>query len=70
MSSNSTYRYLESVKNLYTLADTDDTSRKSTMRERRVIRTRSELVFIISRLTCILNSSDIIFVQIFLPSFV
>ena len=61
MSSNSTYRYLESVKNLYTLADTDDTSR-STMRERRVIRTRSELVFIISRLTCILNSSDIIFV--------
>lgn len=62
MSSNSTYRYLESVKNLYTLADTDDTSRKSTMRERRVIRTRSELVFIISRLTCILNSSDIIFV--------
>ena len=62
MSSNSIYRYLESVKNLYTLADTDDTSRKSTMRERRVIRTRSELVFIISRLTCILNSSDIIFV--------
>ena len=63
MSSNSTYRYLESVKNLYTLADTDDTSRKSTMRERRVIRTRSELVFIISRLKCIINfnSGDIVF---------
>ena len=57
MSSNSTYRYLESVKNLYTL------HRKSTMRERRVTRTRSELVFIISRLKCIINfnSGDIVF---------